>query len=49
VKVSFKNNTFLYEIPYFANGEKETFTTTAEEIMKVNPRWFEGYFEGFYL
>lgn len=49
VKVCFKDRTFYYEIPFLSEGRPQSLTVTASEIIKVNQRWFEGFFQGFYL
>ncbi len=49
VRVTFKEDTFFYEIPYEEDGQAASITLTASEINKVNPLWLQGYYQGFYL
>jgi hypothetical protein len=49
VKVTFKEGTFFYEIPFQSNGQASSIILTSDEIIKINPKWLEGYFQGFHL
>jgi hypothetical protein len=49
VRVTFKEDTFFYEIPYEEDGQAASINLTASEINKVNPLWMQGYYQGFYL
>lgn len=38
--MTFKEGAFSYEIPYISEGMEKSILLNAEEIIKVNPKWF---------
>lgn len=44
VRVTFKEDTFFYEIPYEEDGQPASIILTTSEINKVNPLWMQGFY-----